>query len=78
MQNNAAILWIAVLLTACEFGLAGYLLVWHGEVTALFYAVTYIVREKTGSNYHHILVKQFRKIRGLPSCPMSQVDTAKP
>lgn len=78
MDTSPRLLWIAVLLTAGEFGIAFYLLVTHGEAYALFYAVTYMVREKTGSNYHHILVKQFRKLRGLPLCPMSQLDTAKP
>lgn len=78
VQSSTTILWVAVLLTACEFGIAGYLLVAHGEATALFYAVTYIVREKTGSNYHHVLVKQFRKLRGLPLCPTSHPDTARP
>lgn len=57
-----AVLWLAVALTAGEFGIALFFLVTHGEATALYLAVTYLIREKTGSHYHDVLVVAFRRL----------------
>lgn len=55
--------WIALLLTAGEFGTAIWLVFYEGHIFALYLAITYAVRETSGGHhYHEIVVKAFHAI----------------
>lgn len=56
--------WLALLLTAGEFGLATFMLVARGEIVMLYLAVTYALRETSGGkHYHEIFLQAWRLAR---------------
>lgn len=56
-------MWVAALLTCGEWAMAFFMLVRHGEVIALYLAITYVVRETSGGKHHHeIFIHAARKV----------------
>lgn len=56
--------WVALLLTAGEFGAALYLIVYEGHILAIYLAITYAMRETSGGHhYHEIVYEMWRKVR---------------
>lgn len=56
--------WIALFLTAGEFGTGIFLVCYEGHWFALYLAITYLMRETTGGkHYHHIVIEQWHKLR---------------
>lgn len=55
--------WLALLLTAGEFTVAIYLVMFEGHIFALYLAITYAARETSGGkHYHHIVGSMIHKV----------------
>jgi hypothetical protein len=56
--------YVALCLTAGEFGASFWLLIHEGHILALYLAVTYLSRETSGGkHYHDIVVRWLEKAR---------------
>lgn len=64
-KYDIALCWVALVLTAGEFGLALFVWLDGGNCLALYLAVTYWIREtRGGHHYHEIVVHVVRVVYG--------------
>lgn len=59
-------MWIACCLTMGEWGIAIFVLIYHGDVVMLYLAITYLLRETRGGHrYHEMIQYVYLRVKGM-------------